>query len=192
MPTLVPQRTETLWYPRQLGLEHMHDELLQEEEAYENSLREVSMSSSNFIPVGLSKPFLNEDEDEEEDDEEEDEDDEPDRGRDMDEDLDADLDADLDRYSPVFDVDLDRELDANVGAVADDFIPSPDRHNPNRSHGLYASGLDYGSEVGSTYYPQRTEPDQEQASDEGSNYGSELSSPDAALYSPHYQGSPSM
>ncbi|KAF9561370.1 hypothetical protein EC968_005777 [Mortierella alpina] len=114
MPTLVPQRTETLWYPRQMGVEHMHDELLLEEAAYENSLREVRVSSSHYIPIGLSKPFLNDDDDEE-DDEEEDEDDE--------EDLDRahDLDADLsqDGYDPAeeaeldLDVDLDHDLDAN-------------------------------------------------------------------------------
>ncbi|KAF9432061.1 hypothetical protein BGZ76_011316 [Entomortierella beljakovae] len=76
MPTLVPQRTETLWYPRQKGVEHLQDELLQEEKAFENRQKSIGQSGTHFIPVGLSKRFMDfEEQDEEEEEEEEEEDD---------------------------------------------------------------------------------------------------------------------
>ncbi|KAF9287428.1 hypothetical protein BGZ68_001863 [Mortierella alpina] len=136
MPTLVPQRTETLWYPRQMGVEHMHDELLLEEAAYENSLREVRVSSSHYIPIGLSKPFLNDDDDEE-DDEVEDEDDEDDLDRGHD--LDADLSQD--EYDPAEEAELDLD-------VVLDLDQDLDAANNNYNHNDDAS-QDFGGALGS-------------------------------------------
>ncbi|KAF9206794.1 AMME syndrome candidate protein 1 protein [Podila verticillata] len=85
VPTLVPQGIDRLWYPTQMGVADMHDELAQEEESYNNSLSEVRHSSSHYIPVGASKPYvdLNEEEDEEEE-EDDDDDDDDDDGPDVD------------------------------------------------------------------------------------------------------------
>ncbi|KAF9201113.1 hypothetical protein BGZ49_008653 [Haplosporangium sp. Z 27] len=78
MPTLVPQRTEKLWYPKQKGVEHMQDELLEEEAAYENARKHIIESGSHFIPAGMSKRYMDLDEDQEEDEDEEDEEEEED------------------------------------------------------------------------------------------------------------------
>ena len=34
MPTLLPQKTDVLWYPRERDVEHMHDELSHEEKEF--------------------------------------------------------------------------------------------------------------------------------------------------------------
>ncbi|KAI1315330.1 hypothetical protein EDD11_000991 [Mortierella claussenii] len=129
MPTLVPQRTETLWYPRQKGVEHMQDELLQEEEAYEHAQRAISHSGTHYIPVGMSKPYIDLEDDQDEEDEEEEEEEEEEiemegegeggdeEQEDVDEvdvDLDHDLDQDLDQEDPDQDQDLDLDLDHDV------------------------------------------------------------------------------
>ncbi|KAF9140130.1 hypothetical protein BGX30_006995 [Mortierella sp. GBA39] len=100
MPTLLPQKTEVLWYPRERDVEHMHDELSHEEKEFTAKLKKIRFSGTHLIPVGLSKPFIDmdeegEDEDEEDDEEEDDEDaevegegeDDLDMGRDLDEDI---------------------------------------------------------------------------------------------------------
>ncbi|KAK3826527.1 MAG: hypothetical protein JOS17DRAFT_750402 [Linnemannia elongata] len=102
MPTLLPQKTDVLWYPRERDVEHMHDELSHEEKEFTAKLKRIKFSGTHLIPVGLSKPFIDmdeegEDEDEEDDEEEDDEDaegevegegeDELDMGRDLDEDI---------------------------------------------------------------------------------------------------------
>ncbi|KAF9965292.1 hypothetical protein BGZ70_005094 [Mortierella alpina] len=192
MPSLVPQRTETLWYPRQMGVEHMHDELLQEEAAYESS---------------------NDDDDEEEDEEEEEDDeDDLDRAHDLDADLsqdgydpaeEAELDLDVD-------LDLDHDLDPNNqynnnnnnNDDDDNDDPSQDL-NPLGSGGIHPYP---GSSTLSTdmdhhqhqqhhdhrFYSAPIEPDSELDLDrdldgdvsEASSHGAELYSP--RQHSPHY------
>ncbi|KAG0363604.1 hypothetical protein BG005_009955 [Podila minutissima] len=84
VPTLVPQGIDRLWYPSQTGVGNMHDELLRDEETYSNSLRDVRISSSQYIPVGMSKPFVDLDDEDDEEEEEDDDDDDDDDGPDID------------------------------------------------------------------------------------------------------------
>ncbi|KAG0232576.1 hypothetical protein BGW42_008090 [Actinomortierella wolfii] len=58
MPALIPQRTESLWYPFSSGVEHMHEELLEEEEHYMQMAREIQESGSHFIPIGMKRPYM--------------------------------------------------------------------------------------------------------------------------------------
>ncbi|KAF9427253.1 hypothetical protein BGZ94_005235 [Podila epigama] len=86
MPTLAPHGIDRLWYPTSTNVANMHDELLQEEESYNQSLREVRQSSTHYIPIGASKPFVDLDEFDDEDDQEEDEDEDEEGGMDDEED----------------------------------------------------------------------------------------------------------
>ncbi|KAG0304737.1 hypothetical protein BGZ98_005080 [Dissophora globulifera] len=108
MPTLLPQRTETLWYPRQTGVEHMQRELDREEAAYEQ--RELDDHE--------------EEEEEEEEDEEEDEDNDDDGMTGMEGEQDLDQDPDLDDNIRIHDHDL-YEQDSDV----EDYFPNGTSNN---------------------------------------------------------------
>ncbi|KAG0261788.1 hypothetical protein BG011_000690 [Mortierella polycephala] len=130
MPTLGPQKIGALWYPRQGGVEHMNDELLQEEAAYESSLKSISLSGTHFKPIGVSKPFLDDHEDEEEEEEEEEDEEAVEEGG---VDRGVDLDAEMDQ------VDLEPsevDLDADIMSDNEDFLEQGgDYINNNRYNG---------------------------------------------------------
>ncbi|KAF9983199.1 hypothetical protein BGZ75_005332 [Mortierella antarctica] len=205
MTTLVPQRTETLWYPRQMGVEQMHDELLLEEAAYENSLREVRVSSSHYIPIGLSKPFLNDDDEEDEDEDDDEDDDEAlDRAHDLEaglsqdgydlaDEAELDLDVDLD-VGQEFDVNEHSHYynDDNNGDASQDLTPL----GSGTGIGQYPDASTFGTDMSHQFYSAPIEPDTELDLDrdldldldgevsEASSHGAELYSPQQ--HSPHF------
>ncbi|KAF9925351.1 hypothetical protein FBU30_004822 [Linnemannia zychae] len=77
MPSLLPQKTDVLWYPRKRGIEHLNDDISREERDFNQKLKDIRFTGTHFIPNGMSKPFMDMDEEEgeEEEDEEEEEED---------------------------------------------------------------------------------------------------------------------